>query len=325
MSCIARARPQARMGPKRSPAGRSASPPRPLIGQLGGPLRDVVTEVAIFRHDGLFTERLEVTRLEAQRETIDLHSCVVVVVLTLNRVTHVLEHRDEDVAEDTPAAMTDVKRAVGIRGHELHLNAFAGAGRAPSMIRPTLRRGPQHVQVPAVRQCEVNKTGPGDLHRRQMRDPGKVLDDRRSDLARRPLRRSRSDERGVRRPVAVRPISRPLHHERQVGELRKIARFMGNRQGLADRSEDGFGEHAGIVSCGGPPTTDRYTLASALVAQGIEHRPPEPGAQVRILPGALCLFPGRLRSPPATEQTPVAPPPPGGAPPPPAAVTGKLA
>src|ERR1700759_5612519 len=25
----------------------------------------------------------------------------------------------------------------------------------------------------------------------------------------------------------------------------------------------------------------------ALVAQGIEHRPPEPGAQVRILPGAL--------------------------------------
>src|SRR5439155_25577693 len=26
----------------------------------------------------------------------------------------------------------------------------------------------------------------------------------------------------------------------------------------------------------------------ALVAQGIEHRPPEPGAQVRILPGALA-------------------------------------
>jgi hypothetical protein len=27
----------------------------------------------------------------------------------------------------------------------------------------------------------------------------------------------------------------------------------------------------------------------ALVAQGIEHRPPEPGAQVRILPGAPAL------------------------------------
>ncbi len=30
----------------------------------------------------------------------------------------------------------------------------------------------------------------------------------------------------------------------------------------------------------------RRTPVSALVAQGIEHRPPEPGAQVRILPGA---------------------------------------
>jgi hypothetical protein len=28
---------------------------------------------------------------------------------------------------------------------------------------------------------------------------------------------------------------------------------------------------------------------SALVAQGIEHRPPEPGAQVRILPGAPAV------------------------------------
>ncbi len=32
-------------------------------------------------------------------------------------------------------------------------------------------------------------------------------------------------------------------------------------------------------------TPDRI-LGVALVAQGIEHRPPEPGAQVRILPGA---------------------------------------
>ncbi len=29
-------------------------------------------------------------------------------------------------------------------------------------------------------------------------------------------------------------------------------------------------------------------VRSALVAQGIEHRPPEPGAQVRILPRARC-------------------------------------
>ena len=34
-------------------------------------------------------------------------------------------------------------------------------------------------------------------------------------------------------------------------------------------------------------TFDLVAVNSAPVAQGIEHRPPEAGAQVRILPGAL--------------------------------------
>src|SRR6478609_10669587 len=35
--------------------------------------------------------------------------------------------------------------------------------------------------------------------------------------------------------------------------------------------------------------TGRTKVRAAPVAQGIEHRPPEAGAQVRILPGAPCL------------------------------------
>ncbi len=48
----------------------------------------------------------------------------------------------------------------------------------------------------------------------------------------------------------------------------------------------------------GPDRGHRYTRSHpAPVAQGIEHWPPEPGAQVRILPGAPCLSGGLLARP----------------------------
>src|SRR5918912_189693 len=46
-----------------------------------------------------------------------------------------------------------------------------------------------------------------------------------------------------------------------------------------------------------PPRTDTLVPARAPVAQGIEHRPPEAGAQVRILPGAPCDVVGHRHGP----------------------------
>src|SRR5690606_32301504 len=42
-------------------------------------------------------------------------------------------------------------------------------------------------------------------------------------------------------------------------------------------------------------------LGRAPLAQGIEHRPPEPGAQVRILQGALTISSGNQRRPAETR------------------------
>ena len=59
----------------------------------------------------------------------------------------------------------------------------------------------------------------------------------------------------------------------------------------------------------GHPAPATIIARPALVAQGIEHRPPEPGAEVRILPGApgktgsdQGKCPGRRVEPPATDR-----------------------
>ena len=57
------------------------------------------------------------------------------------------------------------------------------------------------------------------------------------------------------------------------------------------------GDRCGTMVTRGIPPLTCTPRHPALVAQGIEHRPPEPCAQVRILPRALCdfsLYQGRL-------------------------------
>ncbi len=238
---------------------------------------------------------------QALAELADLAAGVVHVVLAGDERPRPCHDAGEGVPVGAEPAVADVQRAGRVGRDELDLHPLAVAElRSAIAVGALLYDLAEDVVQPGGRQPEVHEAGPGHLHLLHLVEAGVVeaggveaggeLGGELAGLAAVSLC---EDEGGIGREVAVLGALRTL--EVDFGrvcvdaETRERARDCGG-----EALDDGHGSvrmaeaalvcnQAGI----GPAGRRRERrLPHALVAQRIEHRPPEPGAQVRVLPRA---------------------------------------
>ena len=231
--------------------------------------------------------------LHRRAEAVHLSARVVEVVLALDRPARRLEHACERVAQRGVAGVTDVQRPGRVRAHELDLRAPAvRLGAAVGLA--TDRHVSERVGQPARREAEVDEPRAGHLRRTDEGRLRQVPSDQLRHLTRRALDPGREDERHVRREVAV--LLLPRLRELDLGKITRQTELAGGRdQCLGHERDQAFFDHRSTKRSRRTPLQRRRPATAgalldsgqrALVAQRIERRPPEPEAQVRVLPRA---------------------------------------
>ena len=156
-----------------------------------------------------------VTGHQAAHESVDLRAVVVEVVLARDRRALGGEHARERVAHGRPARSAQVYRAGRIRRDELEIDDLIGERLRRAVRGARVDDGLRERAGGRGIQPDIDEAGPGDLDARDARH----LSQARGDLPReftwvRPDG-LREPEGGIRGPVAVLAILRPL--QRQVG------------------------------------------------------------------------------------------------------------
>ena len=268
------------------PAGPLQPPPAGVgaSGHLGRPLGHIVAVVAV-------VGRLLPSAPGRQRGRVqvDLAAAVVHVELPGHPVAAVFQQPAQRVAVGGPPSVAGVQRAGRVGRHELHAHRAAraqvAAGVAVDARSDDLS---QHLVQPARGQAEVHEARPGGLDRHNMRGRlgTQVSHDLLGELAGWTARRLGCGQRHIRRPLAVGAVPGPFD-----GDLDGRGDDAGSFQSRLQPVPQAVANirHRPILPGGpipaGEPRADSMA-GPAPVAQGIEQRPPEPCAQVRILPGA---------------------------------------
>ncbi len=134
-------------------------------------LADIVAMVAVLgEFDGVLAlDDLEVTRLDALGEFLDLVAEVVDVELAPHIRTRPVEHLSERIAEHAAAGVAHVHGARGVRGDELDHVLLTLEPVVAAVVALLLLDGGQDVGVPLVAEAEVQKAGARDLDARKVR------------------------------------------------------------------------------------------------------------------------------------------------------------
>ncbi len=111
------------------------------------------------------------------------------------------------------AAVRDVQRAGGVRGHELDEDALAAARLAVAVLVAELMDAADDARRDVFHQEEVDEAGAGDLRLGDDVVGRQGADDGLSQLARIATGRLGQAHGDVGREVAVRGIARALHHD----------------------------------------------------------------------------------------------------------------
>ena len=126
---------------------------------------DVVAVVAVVRElDGVLAlNQLEITRLDAAAEKIDLIAGVVDIELAPDVIARAIEHGSHRVAQHAAAGVADRHRAGGVGGDELDHDLLAVAVVHAAVVRALGLDAMQHVGVPLWREAEIQEAGARDL------------------------------------------------------------------------------------------------------------------------------------------------------------------
>ena len=157
--------------------------PADIAFQRGRDFMHVRAAIAVRGKRDRYPPALEVTQPHAQREDVHLAAGVVDVVLAL----HVESGRFEDVGDacavrGTPA-VSDVQRAGGVRGDELHLDAPAIAERRARSARAVHEDAAHHLGERPRRDAEVDEARAGNRDRRDGVRTRQPRDDEFRDLS----------------------------------------------------------------------------------------------------------------------------------------------
>ena len=269
------------------------------LGHGCGPLGHVVAVVSVGR--GLVA--VSASR-ERGCEQVDLATSVVHIELPAHPVAATLQKPAQRVAVGGPASMAGVQRTGGVGRNELDAHTTPRPDVVAGVaVRPLGHHRAQHLVQPGGRQAEVHEAGTGGLHCLHVRRRcgREVLDDLGGEPAGRASGRLGRNQRHVGGPVAVGAVPGPLDGDlvghginarscqraaqpvpQEIAHVRHRPILPASPQPLAHGHETARrrdGETA--TSCRGgrvlaaAQPADSMT-GPALVAQGIEHRPPEP-------------------------------------------------
>ncbi len=311
-------------GPRLAPHERIG-----VVGHLGRPLDDVLAGVAV-----LGQRRTGLAGRQRRREVGHLGAAVVEVVLTRHLVARTgLEHPGQRVAVGCAPPVAGVQGTGGVGADELDVDRRAVAQVEPGEVVDALVDDvAEHVVQPAVGQVEVHEARARDLDRphvggrRHVEDLGQL---------RRPAHggcdppawpwpgpRWRTSRRARAGPGARAGSTSGSGSTSRVARAARRASTSWSRiNGHPFQAFRGPGGPA--MRCGRPTAVRRAYLSTcaprkavrrcpvppwrpgrratlvrlALVAQRIEHRPPEAVAQVRVLPRALPDPPSRSGAP----------------------------
>ena len=208
-----------------------------IVGMLGDvalrDLADVLALVALLGDLSGEATRLANSRLHAARQIQDLTAAVVVVELAAHLPAGPLEQRRDGVAERGLAAVADVQRARGVRGHELDVDLLMPADVAFPVVRPGGDDRRQHAHDLRFGQKEVDEPRSGDLNvADEPRGQFEAGDEPLGDGARLLTECFRERERQIGSEIAVARIARTLQHDISRGRAESRGRL---RQRRPDR------------------------------------------------------------------------------------------
>ena len=139
-----------------------------VLGAVGlGQLADIVAVIAVLGelHSVLAADELDIARLNALGELVDLVAKVVDVELTPHICAIPAEHLGERVAQDAAAGVAHVHGAGGVGGDELD-HILPARKRVAAAVVPAFGfDGGEHVGKPLLTETEIQKAGTGNLHR----------------------------------------------------------------------------------------------------------------------------------------------------------------
>ena len=180
---------------------------------------------------------------QRRRETIDLGSMVVEVVLAGHLGARELEDARQCITDGCPSGAPEVDRAGRVGRDELHVDPVASLRVAATIGRPCLDNRPRELPGRRGVQRDVEESRPCDVNRLDADHRTQACGEGRGNLAGRHTGTLGNLQGEVRRPVAVIAIPGPLDAH-LVGHVHgKLTGSDGVDEGGADREDEQFRGH----------------------------------------------------------------------------------